>query len=319
MLIYQTSGAFWSPLVANFTRNLVKFFGESSNLTSLGDAWPVVWLHGFLLIKTCGRQTPQLHVGNWDHHVLCRRIPFQILTCQIEMFLHILKIGNSPCISNPMFDTMWHQTYGTVSQEQAMRKMSECTAFDLSILVWSFDVPWPAQSVVVRLQSMTFWRSLALCSNRVVWLDVQKIRWGLWKSLENMGKWWVMWVRCWWWLWWSLVVSQRWMVIGSGRPLVLLFPSEVLSLELRGGHRSISDWGDGIISSLYVNIMLCYYHFLQARRLHGQSPVPLHQGWDSNREGLNMKIWWNIGYLTWMICNKVIYIYILVTNGNSRQ
>lgn len=34
----------------------------------------------------------------------------------------------------------------------------------------------------------------------------------------------------------------------------------------------------------------CYYHFLQARRLHGQSPVPLHQGWDSNREGLNMKI-----------------------------
>ena len=214
---------------------------------------------------------------------------------------YILKIGNSPCISNPMFDAMWHH----MAQSARSKLCARCRSALLSTYPYWFGLsmcPGP-HIVVVRLQSMTFcWRSVL----RVLWLDVQKIRWGLWKSLKNMGKWWVMWVWCWWWLWWSLVVSQRWMVIGSGQPFVLLFPSEVLSLELRGCHRPISDWGDGIISSLYVNIMLCYYHFLQARRLHGQSPVPLHQGWDSNREGLNMKIWWNIGYLTWMICNKVI-------------
>ena len=44
--------------------------------------------------------------------------------------------------------------------------------------------------------------------------------------------------------------------------------------------------------------------FLQARRLHGQSPVPLHQGWDSNWERLSMEICWDIDFV-WMICDKV--------------
>ena len=33
-------------------------------------------------------------------------------------------------------------------QEQAGEKIRECTAFDLSILVWAFDVAWPQQLMI---------------------------------------------------------------------------------------------------------------------------------------------------------------------------
>ena len=48
------------------------------------------------LIKTCGRQNPRVHVGNWDHHLLCSRMPKQIWICHdlSKLFSYLLKIRN---------------------------------------------------------------------------------------------------------------------------------------------------------------------------------------------------------------------------------
>ena len=98
---------------------------------------------------------------------------------------YILKIGNSPCISNPMFDAMWHH----MAQSARSKLCARCRSALLSTYPYWFGLsmcPGP-HIVVVRLQSMTFWRSLALCiTGTMAWCSEDQMR--AMKIIEKHGE-----------------------------------------------------------------------------------------------------------------------------------